>query len=416
MYQREGYDLREAKGDGWNCDQCKDTKSKFHNNYRCTAKECVANSSVSCVTGGDACKTCVDRGYSGDNVCQELQTIAAHCPEGYVTEEPAGGCYSTQDMVCGSGKCYKAVDAPECGEGKRLAKANGVCSCECETGYHDNGNGGCAKDCAVVTCTAVTVPQNATCTQTCQAKNADCTNNGDEVCTAWKCNTGYRKNSAGTGCDADVFTIQYEYTDSCFPSISLEKSDNASISKTLSFSTKDITNMISGTYSLKYTLSSQGIPNLFTISQGGGTPKSFYVDYNGGAGGNIGSYNFAPSSTPYVIKSYCNGNSGSGSGGNSGCTQKVDVASVSCQPAGGVNNNFRYSCTAKIPAAFNSIEVGSVIFYYSSEPQYYPKEFTSSTTPQCRFLADKSGVARTISECTGSLTNGFCSCTYSRCE
>ena len=141
MVQREGYDLSEAKGEGWNCEQCKDTNSQFYNNYRCTAKECVENSSVSCVTDGDECKTCVERGYSGDNVCQELQTIAAHCPNGYVPDKPNTKCYSTQDMLCGEGKCYQApTTIPDCsGEGKQLSDDNGACWCSCKTGYHFEG-------------------------------------------------------------------------------------------------------------------------------------------------------------------------------------------------------------------------------------------------------------------------------------
>ena len=134
------YDLTTPKeGEGWACDDCDDADGKH---YKCTAKQCQTGSSVSCVA--NECKTCVDKGYSGDNVCQESQDVAAHCPEGYVSDEPAG-CYATENMLCGSGKCYMAVDAPECGEGKRLAIADGVCSCVCKEGYHADG-GNCVKD------------------------------------------------------------------------------------------------------------------------------------------------------------------------------------------------------------------------------------------------------------------------------
>ncbi len=165
-----GYNETSMLPGGWDCQNCNDANSLNYNKYKCSCdlvgatprsgytidlerceekpNACPSNASTDCVP--DECHECnsissVNPVYSGGKECLIYSTVDAHCPEGYVSEEPAGGCYSTQDMVCGSGKCYKETKTPECGEGKRLAKANGVCSCECKEGYHAEG-GSCVRD------------------------------------------------------------------------------------------------------------------------------------------------------------------------------------------------------------------------------------------------------------------------------
>ena len=47
-------------------------------------------------------------------------------------------------------------------------------------------------DCIVTTCTAVSIPANASCSSYCTPQYSDCTT-GTRVCTAWSCNSGYVK-------------------------------------------------------------------------------------------------------------------------------------------------------------------------------------------------------------------------------
>ena len=139
---------------------CNDANSLNYNKYKCDCdlkdvtpkigytkdlerceeipSACPSYASTDCVP--DECHECnsinsLNPVYSGEKECLIYSTVDEHCPEGYVSEEPADGCYSTQDMLCGEGKCYKVTETPECSEGKRLVKANGVCSCvsECNT-------------------------------------------------------------------------------------------------------------------------------------------------------------------------------------------------------------------------------------------------------------------------------------------
>ena len=150
------------KGGNWSCDQCPEANSIRANFYNCTCpltaklgyeinynicayaiSQCTGSATTSCVT--NECQTCAETGqYSGGKECKIPTPVKAHCPKGYVPDKPSSKCYSTQDMLCGEGKCYNAATTiPDCsGEGKQLSDDNGACWCSCKKGYHDD-NGSC---------------------------------------------------------------------------------------------------------------------------------------------------------------------------------------------------------------------------------------------------------------------------------
>ena len=168
-----GYNVTSMMPGGWVCLNCNDSQSLNYNKYKCSCdlvglnpksgytidldrceekpNACPSNSTTNCVS--DECHKCERADadnpiYSGSEECLVYNKVDAHCPKGYVPDKPSGKCYSTQDMLCGEGKCYQAATTiPDCsGEGKQLSDDNGACWCSCKEGYHDDGKGNCVKD------------------------------------------------------------------------------------------------------------------------------------------------------------------------------------------------------------------------------------------------------------------------------
>ena len=193
------------------------TRTKYYPDFTCDegycksgtpgctqTKTCTENKAPTNATCTSTCTpisgTTTTSCTTGDEVC-----TAWSCNSGYHQNAAGTGC----NADCAVVNCT-AVTVPN--------NAHGTTSCTprdkncnesasvytawaCDSGYHKNAAGtGCNADCSVVNCTAVTVPNNAHGTTTCTPRNKNC-NEGTTVYTAWACNTGYTLNSAGTGCD-----------------------------------------------------------------------------------------------------------------------------------------------------------------------------------------------------------------------
>ena len=159
-----------------------------------------------------------------DKNCNELAKVYTgwECVSGYHKNAAGTGC--DKDPVCTPKYCGTSVTVPS---NDPHAYGTGECTpiysdCStgttvyadwaCESGYHKNAAGtGCEADCSIQTCTAVTAPSNAHYTTTCKPRSTDCSE-GSSVNTAWACNDGYHANAAGTACDKDCDNSQGYYS------------------------------------------------------------------------------------------------------------------------------------------------------------------------------------------------------------
>ena len=193
----------------WECN------AGYHTNAAGTGcdKNCtpVACTAVSVPEHGHSTATCTPR-YSNCSTGTTVDT-AWVCDTGYHVTSNGKACEQDCEIIaCGGG-----VSVPS------HAHSTGTCTprssnCStgttvntgwaCDTGYHKNSAGtGCDLDCTPVTCgSGVSVPSHAHSTGTCTPRSANC-GTGTTVNTGWACDTGYHLNSAGTGCEQDCTAV-----------------------------------------------------------------------------------------------------------------------------------------------------------------------------------------------------------------
>ena len=176
-------------------------------------------------TSAPSCSSCVvscsgnSDGYTlGDyNVCEE-QT-ASQCYRNCVVDDVSG---STEVTGTKKSSGDSTCEATMCATDHYLS--NGVCI-GCDSGYNapNNNTGGessCVKDCEV-TCSGNATgecPANSTCVYDTTAKDSGTQSQGGTCSvssfncpvSSFTCNTGYRKNDAGTACERADYDIIYD--------------------------------------------------------------------------------------------------------------------------------------------------------------------------------------------------------------